>query len=77
METINERVARYIDDAIALEASLIPVLDDMAGDALDPVEADMYRNHRLETERQKMDLEARLTALGKESSRNKIGRAHV
>ncbi len=75
---IQDRIARYIDDAIALEASGITGLKDMITEATDPQDAAMFQQHLTETERQKERLEARLAALGGTSNKlkdliNKIG----
>ena len=77
---IQDRIARYIDDAIALEASGITGLKDMISEATDPQDAAMFQQHLTETERQKERLEARLAALGGTSNKlkdvlNKIGMA--
>lgn len=61
---IQDRIARYIDDAIALEASGITGLKDMISEATDPQDAALFQQHLAETERQKDRLEARLKALG-------------
>jgi ferritin-like metal-binding protein YciE len=75
---IQDRIARYLDDAIALEASGITGLKDMISEATDPQDAAMFQLHLTETERQKERLEARLAALGGTSNKlkdvlNKIG----
>jgi ferritin-like metal-binding protein YciE len=77
---IQDRIARYLDDAIALEASGISGLKDMVSEATDPQDAAMFQQHLAETERQKERLEARLSALGGTSNKlkdvmNKIGMA--
>lgn len=75
---IQDRIARYLDDAIALEASGVTGLKDMISEATDPQDAAMFQQHLAETERQKQRLEARLHALGGTSNKlkdfiNKIG----
>ena len=77
---IQDRIARYIDDAIALEASAVTGLKDMISEATDPADAALFQQHLTETERQKERLTARLTALGGTHSgikdvMNKIGMA--
>lgn len=77
---IQDRIARYIDDAIALEAASITGLKDFISDATDPQDAALFQEHLTETERQKSRLEARLSALGGTHSGlkdviNKIGSA--
>ena len=79
-ELARERINRYIDDLIALEASGVTGLKDMIEEATDPADAALFREHLVETESQKMRLEARLTALGGTSNKlkdlmNKIGMA--
>lgn len=74
----QDRIARYLDDAVSLEASGITGLKDMIKDATDPQDAAMFQKHLTETERQKERLEARLHALGGTSNKlkdimNKIG----
>ncbi len=61
---IQDRIARYIDDAIAVEASSVTGLKDMISEATDPQDAALFQQHLAETERQKDRLEARLKALG-------------
>ncbi len=75
---IQDRIARYIDDAIAIEASQVTGLKDMISEANDPQDAALFQQHLTQTERQKERLEARLHALGGSSNKikdfiNKIG----
>ncbi len=75
---LRDRLNRYLDDAIALEASGITGLKDMVGEATDPQDAAMFQQHLAETERQKERLEALLHARGGTSNKlkdvmNKIG----
>lgn len=75
---IQDRIARYIDDAIALEASAVTGLKDMISEATDPQDAALFQQHLTETESQKQRLEMRLKALGGTHSglkdvMNKIG----
>lgn len=77
---IHDRIARYIDDAIALEASSITALKDMITEATDPVDAALFQEHLSETQLQKEHLEARLKAMGGthnslKDAMNKIGAA--
>lgn len=67
---IQDRIARYLDDAIALEAGAITGLKDMITEATDPQDAALFQQHLTETESQKTRLEARLKALGREHSHN-------
>jgi ferritin-like metal-binding protein YciE len=77
---LQDRIARYIDDAIALEASGVTSLKDMISEATDPIDAALFQEHLAETELQKQHLEARLTAIGGrhnslKDAMNKIGAA--
>lgn len=77
---IQDRIARYLDDAIAVESSGIAGLKDMISEATDPQDAALFQQHLTETERQKERLETRLQALGGTSNKlkdlmNKIGLA--
>ncbi|MGC4043146.1 MAG: DUF892 family protein [Armatimonas sp.] len=69
-ETPQQKVLRYIDDAIALESASITALKDMADDAKLPEEAALYQEHLKVSEQQKVHLEERMTALGGELKRN-------
>ena len=75
---IQDRIARYIDDAIALEASSVTGLKDMISEATDPQDAALFQEHLTQTESQRERLTARLRALGGTHSglkdlMNKIG----
>jgi ferritin-like metal-binding protein YciE len=77
---IQDRITRYLDDAISVESSGITGLKDMISEATDPQDAAMFQQHLTETERQKERLETRLQALGGSSNKlkdvmNKIGMA--
>lgn len=77
---IHDRIARYIDDAIALEASSITSLKDMIDEATDPVDAALFQEHLAETELQRQHLEERLKAMGKthnslKDAMNRVGAA--
>lgn len=67
---LQDRIARYLDDSIALEAAGITGLKDMISEATDPQDAAMFQEHLTQTEGQKARLEARLKALGGEHSHN-------
>ena len=82
LESQQEKIERYLDDAIALEAASILALKDMATDAVSHDETLLYQAHHTESESQKQRLEARLMALGGASERlglkdmmNRIGTA--
>lgn len=75
---LHDRINRYLDDAIALEASGIIGLKEAIDDSLDPQDVAMFQQHLAETERQKARLEALLHARGGTSNKlkdvmNKIG----
>jgi len=77
-QNMQERISRYLDDAIALEAAGVTGLKNMITEATDPQDAALFQQHLTETERQKARLEARLHALGGSSNKlkdivNKIG----
>lgn len=77
---LKDRINRYIDDAIALEASGIVGLKDMVSEATDPQDAALFQQHLAETEQQKLRLENLLHARGGSSNKlkdvmNKIGMA--
>lgn len=67
---LQDRIARYIDDAIAFEEGAITGLKDMIGEATDPADAAMFQEHLSVTERQRDRLTARLKALGRDRSHN-------
>lgn len=79
-ELARERINRYIDDAIALEALAVTGLKDMIEEATQPEDAAMFQEHLTQTESQKRRLEVRLAELGGTSNKlkdimNKIGAA--
>ena len=69
-ESPQQKIMRYIDDAIALEAASITSLTDMVTDTVIPEESGMYQTHLKTSESQKMRLEERLIALGGVSKRH-------
>jgi ferritin-like metal-binding protein YciE len=70
-DDMNERLNRYLQDAIALEASAIVGLGDMSRDATTAEDARMFEEHQLQTESQKKRLEVRLEARGGSESKLK------
>ncbi len=79
-ELIRERINRYLDDAIALEAAGVTGLKDMVEEATQPEDAALFQEHLNQTESQKRRLEVRLAELGGTSNKlkdvmNKIGMA--
>ncbi len=76
----RERINRYIEDLVAVEASGITGLKDMIAEATDPQDVALFQSHLAETEQQKARLEARLHELGGAPNKlkdlvNKIGMA--
>lgn len=77
---LRDRIGRYMEDAIAVESSMITGLKDMMSEATDPQDAMLFQQHLTETERQKERLEALLHARGQHTNKlkdivNKIGLA--
>ncbi|GAB4466505.1 MAG: hypothetical protein OHK0029_37920 [Armatimonadaceae bacterium] len=70
-ENARERLNRYIDDAIAIEAASITGLKEMADDTKNPGDAALFQEHLAQTEQQKMRLEEALKARGGEPSGTK------
>src|SRR5262245_30161213 len=64
----RERLVHYLDDAWAVEKSLVTALRDMAKEVDDPDLRAMFEDHAGVTWQQEEALEARLRALGKEPS---------
>ena len=71
MEDQKERLIRYLDDAWAVEKSLVAALDKLADDSPDQTQRAMYQEHRTVTHSQEERLEARIRALGEEPSGGK------
>ena len=69
-ETPQQKIVRYLDDAIALEAASITAMRDMAADAVTTDETLLFQTHLTESESQKQRLEGRMMALGGESKRS-------
>jgi ferritin-like metal-binding protein YciE len=71
MESPQDRLIRYLDDAWAVEKALVTVLGDMAEEVNDPQVRALFQEHRRVTHEQEERLEARIRALGKEPSGGK------
>src|SRR2546423_15318656 len=71
MESTQDRLVRYLDDAWAVEKSLASSLQDMAGDVDDPTLKSLFEDHRRVTEQQAENLATRIRALGQEPSGGK------
>lgn len=70
-EDSRERLVRYLDDAWAVEKSLVDVLRDMADEVNDPQVQTCFQEHSVVTHEQEERLEARIRALGEEPSGGK------
>src|SRR5205814_9215496 len=64
----RDRLIHYLEDAWALEKSLVTALRDMANEVYDPDLRVMFEEHAQVTWQQEEALEARLRALGREPS---------
>ncbi|MBW3623809.1 MAG: ferritin-like domain-containing protein [Armatimonadetes bacterium] len=71
MESVQDRLLRYLNDAWAFEKSLIPALETNANKANDPTAKALYQEHASVTHQQEELLEARIRALGGELNRAK------
>ena len=71
METMQERLVRYLNDAWATEKALVSDLQDMAEKSDDPEVKALFAEHRTLTHQQEELLEARIRALGEEPSGGK------
>jgi ferritin-like metal-binding protein YciE len=71
MESTQDRLIRYLDDAWAVEKALVSALNDMADEVNDPQVRALFQEHRQVTHDQEERLEARIRALGKEPSGGK------
>jgi len=71
MQSSPDRLIRYLDDAWALEKTLVTTLKDMADEVNDSGVRALFLEHRAITHQHEENLEARLRALGKEPSRTK------
>jgi len=71
MESNQDRLIRYLDDAWAVEKALVGMLKDMADEVNDASVKAAFQEHREVTHQQEENLEARIRALGKEPSGGK------
>jgi len=71
MESTQDRLIRYLDDAWAVEKALVVALNDMAEEVNDPQVRALFQEHRQVTHDQEERLEARIRALGKEPAGSK------
>ncbi|HZO87960.1 MAG TPA: DUF892 family protein [Chthonomonadaceae bacterium] len=70
-EDVRDKLIRYLDDAWAVEKSLVSALKDMADNTNDAAVRALYEQHSRETHDQEERLEARIRALGAEPSGSK------
>lgn len=70
-DKLREKVVEYIEDAHAMEQSVLRSIDSMIRTTDDPEIAGMLKHHRWETERHERLLRERLQALGENPSTRK------
>jgi len=70
-EEARERLIRYLNDAWAVEKTLVEMLQTMAEEVADPELRSLLQEHQSVTRQQKHNLEARLHSLGKTPSGGK------
>jgi ferritin-like metal-binding protein YciE len=70
-ESTQERLVRYLDDAWAVEKTLVGTLGDMAREVRDPTIRSLFEDHQRETQQHMESLEARIQALGEQPSHAK------
>ena len=68
-DSLSDKLIGYVQDAHAMECSVVRMLDSMIGTTTDPEILARLTEHRRETDRHVQLLEGRLTALGKGRSR--------
>jgi ferritin-like metal-binding protein YciE len=68
METTQERLVRYLDEAWAVEKALVSDLREMADEVNDQQVRALFEEHAQVTHQQEENLEARIRALGQEPS---------
>jgi ferritin-like metal-binding protein YciE len=68
MEEQVGRLARYLDEAWAVEKALVTMLDKLAASTSDPVVKELFLEHRRSTRTQEVRLEERIRDLGKQPS---------
>jgi ferritin-like metal-binding protein YciE len=67
-DKLQEKLLDYIEDAHAMEESVLRMLDSMISTTDDPEIAEMLRHHKEETEQHEQRLSERLEALGRDPS---------
>lgn len=67
-DKLREKLLDYIEDAHAMEQSVLRMLDSMISTTDDPEVSEQLRQHKAETERHEQSLRERLDALGRGTS---------
>ena len=70
-DKLREKLTDYIEDAHAMERSVLHMLDSMISTTGDPEIVEVLQNHKAETEQHERRLRERLEALGRGTSRRK------
>lgn len=70
-EKLREKLVEYVEDAHAMERSVLRSLDSMIRTTDDPEIVEVLRHHKEETERHEQLLRERLQALGEDTSTRK------
>ena len=70
-DKLREKVIDYIEDAHAMEQSVLRMLDSMISTTGDPEIVEVLRHHKAETEQHERRLRERLQALGRDASTRK------
>jgi ferritin-like metal-binding protein YciE len=67
-DKLQEKLLDYIEDAHAMEQSVLRMLDSIISTTDDPEIAEMFRHHKEETEQHVQRLSERLETLGRDTS---------
>ena len=70
-DKLREKLADYIEDAHAMERSVLRMLDSMVSTTNDPEVVELLQNHKAQTEQHEQRLRERLEALGRDTSASK------
>jgi ferritin-like metal-binding protein YciE len=70
-DKLREKLTDYIDDAHAMEQSVLRMLDSMISTTGDPEILEVLRHHKAQTKQHEQRLRERLEALGREPSTRK------
>ncbi len=66
-DKLREKLADYIEDAHAMERSVLRMLDSMISTTNDPEVVELLQNHKAQTEQHERRLRERLEALGRDT----------